>query len=99
MWARTNDSLLQMRSYLLARDELDRIQNRIDARVRDPVKDIPAFAPVLYQPTFAQYSQLLGKIGLPVTQISFHMANAVLPIPQDIQNGKARRMGQQLEKL
>jgi len=71
----------------------------IDFGARHPVKDIPAIPAVLDQSGFTQHSQLLGDVRLAVAQVCLHMADTMLAIVQNFQNGQPGRMGQRLEDL
>jgi len=71
------------RTAAFAQHALNGIQDGIDPRVSNMIKDIPAIAPVLNQTRFAQDRQLLRDIRLAKAKMSFHMANAVFAIAQD----------------
>ncbi len=75
------------------------VQNGINLGVRHPVKDVPPISPVLDQPGLPQNGQLLGDVRLSKAEVSFHVADAVLAIPQDRQDRQPRRMGQHFERL
>jgi len=64
----------------------DGVEHFIDASVCYPIKDIPALPPVLDQPCSTQNCQLLGDVSLAVTQVCFHVADAVLAIPENHQD-------------
>lgn len=73
------------------------VKNRVDFRARHPVKDIPSVPAVPDDPGFPQHSQLLGKIRLAVAEDGFHVADALLSRPQNIQNRESGGVSQQLE--
>ncbi len=100
LWTRAGDSLLRfLRSIFRPDNLLNSGKHRKDARLGNVIEHIPAFAAVLDQAGIPQYHQLLRDVGLAVTEMSFHMANTILAIPQNLQNRQACRVGQHLEKL
>jgi hypothetical protein len=68
------------------------IQQSIDPGLNDAVEDIPAFAAVLDKPGFAKNGKLLGDVCLAEAEHGFDMANALLVIPQDRQDGNTGGM-------
>jgi hypothetical protein len=76
---------------------LDRIQNGEDLRVCYPVVNVPTLSAILDDRRLAHDGQMLRDECLPVTQVCLHVADAVFPIPEDVQDGQARRMRQYSE--
>lgn len=70
-----------------------------DARLGDVVKHVPAIPPVLDQASLAQHHKLLRDVRLPVSQMSLHVAYAVLTFSEDIKDCQTRWMGQYFEQL
>ncbi len=80
-------------------DVLNRIEDGVDLGGDHAVENIPAVTPVLNQASLAQDSQLLRNVGLAKAQVSFHMADTVLAVPQNLQDRYTCGVHQNLEDL
>jgi hypothetical protein len=76
---------------------LDGVQNGINFGIGYPVKDVPPIPAVLDEPSLAQYRQLLRKVRLAETQVSFHVADTVLAVSQYREDRQPGGVGQHLE--
>lgn len=85
--ARTHNPFPLNRGGWLARHQLNRVQNGINARVGHPVKNIPPVAAILDQPCLTQQGHLLRNIGLAVPQVSFHVTDTMFAISKNVQDG------------
>jgi len=75
------------------------IQNIKDPWLNYVIVHVEAITPNFDQSGFPQDHQLLGDPSLPQTKHRFHVANALLSIPQDFEDGQAGGMGDDFEKI
>ena len=75
------------------------VENNVNLGIGHPIINIPTVTPVLNQPGFTQHGQLLRDVSLPETKEGFHVADAMLAISQQIEDGDARGVGQGFKHL
>ena len=75
------------------------VENNVNLGIGHPIINIPAITPVLNQLGFTQNGQLLRDVSLPETKEGFHVADAMLAISQQIEDGDARGVGQGFKHL
>jgi hypothetical protein len=76
-----------------------RVDHRIDLRFDYPVEDVPTVPPVGYQPSVPQHHEMLRDVRLAQAKYGLHVTNALLPIPQHIQDRQAGGMHQRFVGL
>jgi hypothetical protein len=83
----------------LAAKRVHGVDYLVDLRPDHPVEDVPAIASIGDQPGIAQYHQMLRDVRLAQAKHGFHVTDALLPIPQDIQDCQASGVHQHFEEL
>lgn len=75
------------------------IEYFVNSIIDNSIINIPAIPSILDDSCFAKHGQLLGNISLPKSQVSFHVADTMFTIPQNIQDCKSHWVSQYLEYL
>jgi hypothetical protein len=73
--------------YPNAAQGIHRIQYGENLRLDNAVIHVPAVSPVLYYTGFSQHDEVLGDIRLAAFKHGFHMANTLLAVTQNLQDG------------
>jgi hypothetical protein len=63
------------------------------------VEDFPALASIGNQPGLAQGHQVLRNVGLPITELGFHLAHADLTPAQQVQDLQPGGVGDQAKQV